>query len=133
MDGFRTLLARLRGVRGGEWLAAAVALALLGIVLMNGGLRPSADVRTDLEKRLEGVLSQVEGAGRVRVLVSQRQESVTGVFSAREESAEPEIQGVLVVADGAGDLRVRLALTQAVRALLRVEAANIEIVEMRRD
>ena len=125
----KALFPRLRGVRGLEWLAATVALALLGLALLNGGATRSAEVRTDLETRLEDVLSRVEGAGRVRVLIAERQE----IGEMQAGADEGGVGGVLVVAEGAGDVRVRLLLSNAVRSVLNVELKNIEIIEMRRD
>ena len=39
----------------------------------------------------------------------------------------PKVQGVIVVARGAGDVRVRLDLLNAIRALLEVNSENIQI------
>ena len=129
---FGALGMRLRGVRGIEWLAALVALSLLGLAAMNWNLPgEEEDARTELERRLESVLGTVEGAGRVRVMISEDPSEAVSAFSAAASSGR--VRGVLVVAEGAGDLRVRMALAQAVQALLDVELANIEIAEMRRD
>ena len=73
---------------------------------------------TELEARLERVLSAVDGVGDVRAMVTERGE---------------EIVGVVVVAEGAEDLRVRLSLMQAARALLEIELDQIEVIEMRRE
>ena len=129
---FGALGMRLRGVRGIEWLAALVALSLLGLAAMNWNLPgEEEDARTELERRLESVLGAVEGAGRVRVMISEDPSEAVSAFSGAASGGR--VRGVLVVAEGAGDLRVRMALAQAVPALLDVELANIEIAEMRRD
>ena len=39
----------------------------------------------------------------------------------------PEVQGVVIVADGAGKASVRLEITKAVQALLKVPNGNIEV------
>ena len=124
---FQNFRARLRGIRGLEWLAFLAVLSLLGLAWLNSGTLVASDARTDLEKRMEAVLSRIEGAGAVRVLVTERK-GKTAFLSDDPEDAQ--IVGVLVVAEGAEDLRVRLALLQAVQALLPVEAEKIEIAAM---
>ena len=132
MGFFGKLRTRLRGVRGAEWMAALVALSLFALAAMNGNLFERApDTRTELERRLESVLEAVEGAGKVRVMISESANEAVNAFATQASGIEA--RGVLIVAEGAGDLRVRMALTQAVRALLGVDTAKIEVVKMRRD
>ncbi len=84
--------------------------------------RAAAETRaaqpTELEARLERVLSAVEGAGEVRAMVAEEGGAVAGV---------------VIVAAGAEDVGVRLSLMQAARALLGVELDQIEVIQMRRD
>ena len=42
----------------------------------------------------------------------------------------PEVQGVVIVADGADMPSVRLEITKAVQALLKVPNGNIEVFKM---
>ena len=130
---FAGLLARLRGVRGIEALAVLVAAALLGLALLGGNGLRSQESGTDLERRLSAVLQAIDGAGRVRVMVSEAPAEAVSAFATGQNAEHGRIQGVLVVAEGAGDLRVRLALIRAVQALLDVEQSSIEVVEMRRE
>ena len=74
-------------------LAAASALLLLIPSGSDGAEDGSA---SEAESRLESVLAEVEGAGRVRVLCSE--------------------EGAAVVCEGAADAAVRLAVTRAVAA-----------------
>ena len=106
----------LRGARGLEWTLLAIGVVLALLLLLRGGGEASAPAPTALEERLAATLSAVQGAGDVRVFVSE------------EEGGGP--RGVLVVAQGAGDLRVQLALQQAVHAILQVELNNIEVLAM---
>ncbi len=129
---FSALRRGIRGARGIEFFLIAVAVAVLGMAVMNGMRQPAQqpDARTDTEQRLENVLGEISGAGKVRVMVSERANEAQTAFSGRDAGG---IQGVLVVAEGAGDLRVYMEIQQAVRALLDVELSAVEIVEMRRD
>lgn len=125
MPGVREALGRLRGVRYIEWVLLAVAAAA-AVLLLSGQETVGGAARTDLEARMESVLSCVAGAGRVRVLVGEG--ASAPVFGQADAAA-----GVVVVAEGAEDLRVALELERAVRALLGVGAGQIEILDMREE
>ena len=99
---------KLKGVRHIGLLAAFAALAVL--VLLAGRL-PAQD---SLEARMERVLSHIDGAGRVSVLLSGGEDGVTGA---------------VIVAEGAGDLTVLLELQSAAQALLGLDAARVEVLE----
>ena len=105
-----------------------------------------------MEKKLERVLGQVQGAGEVTVMLTLR-ESGRQVLARDTESSEteqrstaviisqgsgiqqtvslqsiyPKYQGALVVCTGAGDARVKLELLEAVRALTGLSAEKISI------
>lgn len=124
MAGLREALDRLRGARYIEWILLAMAAAA-AVLLLTGSPRGGEAGRTELEARMESVLSCVHGAGKVRVLVHSGE--TTAAFA---QAAEP---GVVVVAEGAEDIRVALELERAVRALLGVSAGQIEILDMGED
>lgn len=105
--------------RKSAWAALGIALLCCALLyfLPSGEETGEEDAYppTQLEARLEAVLSRVEGAGRVKCMI-------------REE--EGVIAGVLIVAEGAKDISVRLCLQSAVCTLLGVENAKISVVEM---
>ena len=117
MSAWHGLRERLRGARGLEWLLLLVAVCVAALALTRGGGDTAAQP-TELEARLERVLSAVEGAGEVRAMVAEEGGTVAGV---------------VIVAAGAEDVGVRLSLMQAARALLDVELDQIEVIQMRRD
>ena len=117
MGAWRGLKEKLRGARGLEWLLLLIAACVAALVLTRGGSDAGAQP-TELEARLERVLSAVEGAGDVRAMVTEREEKIVGV---------------VIVAEGAGDIGVRLSLMQAARALLEIDLEQIEVIEMRRE
>lgn len=119
---------------------------------------PEADwFRTaELEERLEAALSQIEGAGKVTVVLTlreaprqvmaqdgkasegngQQSRETSTVLVSRGSGVQetvpltqvgPSYQGALVVAAGAGDPRVRLALSDAISALTGLGADKISI------
>ena len=125
------LLATLRSVKHIEWILLLLAVGILMLVAANALPRSSpamadtaiAAPTEPLERRMEAILSQIDGAGRVRVLVNHSETSEEG----------RAVTGVLVVADGADDLSVRLELARAVQSLLDVPQGNIEIFPMQKE
>lgn len=91
-------------------------LVLLGMGLLlwptGGGAAGSDAGRTEREARLEAVLSEIEGAGRVSVLYSD--------------------EGVAVVCEGASSARVRLDIVDAVSAYTGFGSDRIEVLGMER-
>ena len=109
-----------------------------------------------LEEQLEHILTRIEGAGQVSVMLtvergmkrifaqdgrmeqkneSLQKESETVVISRGTGTQEtvlvqqiyPQFQGALVVAEGGGDPSVRLNLTEAVAALTGLGADKISV------
>jgi len=159
-----------RWARGLEKYKYVLLVLLAGAVLLlwpspaEKGEAPQADESAQadlfetaaLEEKLEKALSQVEGAGEVRVVLTldggprrvlaqdaddresdtevQRETSV--VLASQGSGVEepvavqqlgPRYRGALVVASGGGDPQVKLALTQAVSALTGLGVDKISI------
>lgn len=83
---------------------------------------------TTLEMRMEQVLSQMQGVGEVRVIISWEEEESITAFSSQKETKTP--RGAVVVAQGADDLRVRMELLRAAQALLHIPAQSVEVFSM---
>ena len=99
------------------WALAAVAAVL--VLLLAGETSPSAENR--VEKRMAEVLGSIAGAGKVEV----------ALFYAAEESGQKgSPSGAVVVAQGADDLAVRLELIRAVRTLLGLPEAAVDVFAM---
>ena len=104
-----------------------------------------------MDARLESLLSQIDGAGQVRVMLtlsageetvyqsdtdSQRSSTVLYDVGSSEEALVrqvlPEVYlGAVVVCQGADDARVRLAVVQAVSALTGLGADQICVIKMK--
>ncbi|MEG0321094.1 MAG: stage III sporulation protein AG [Oscillospiraceae bacterium] len=102
---------------------------------------------TELEQKLESALSQIEGAGRVTVVLtakegtrsvlasderenngeSQQNVVVVATGSGTQEQIYPELQGALLVCPGAGEATVRLKLMESVAALTDLGTDKIAI------
>ncbi len=101
-----------KDIRPRDWLLLALAAACLLLLFApeSGG-----GGATDTEARMERVLQKIDGAGEVRVMVTE----TDGGYS-----------GVLVVCEGARDLSVRLTVQNAVHTLLNIDNQKINVVPM---
>ncbi len=82
---------------------------------------------TRMEKRLDEILEQIEGVGRVEVMVTL-EEDKGSLYSTREQV--PKVLGVCVVAEGAKNPDTKVRIYEAVQALFGIEGHKISIVEM---
>ena len=82
--------------------------------------------KTELEARLESVLENVEGIGRVQVMLMTGQDSES--FYGSEGT---KVTGVLIAAEGAGDSVTVQNIQEAVMALFQIEAHKIKITKMK--
>lgn len=106
------MLEKLKGLRRPELLLLAAALASAAL-LLGGRLTPA---ESSLEARMARVLSQIDGAGRVSVLINRGAEG-------------EQATGAVIVAEGAEDVRVMLELQRAAKALLGLELEAIEVFD----
>lgn len=88
-----------------------------GLISGTGGAAENrASSQDEVESRLADILSSMEGAGAVKVMI------------VREEGGE--IRGAIVTAEGAADIAVRIRLQNAVKTVLGIELNQVEIFEM---
>ena len=144
------------------WILLAAGAALL-ILLPRGGsssARSTEEARLPFslekeERRIEGALARIEGAGKVTVVLtldaSEEREYARNTDSDRQNQADsgrseerseiakvgsgaltvkvsyPRYRGALVIAEGSGSA-LRLALTQAVASLTGLSTDRITVV-----
>ncbi|HWQ57940.1 MAG TPA: hypothetical protein VN540_02895 [Clostridia bacterium] len=70
----------------------------------------------EVEKRLEDILSSIEGAGEVKVMIVRAEDG--------------SVQGAIVTAEGAEDIAVCEKLRNAVRTVLGIQIGQVEIFQM---
>lgn len=94
-------------------------------ILMDSSSQSTEEIQSSLELRLQNILENVEGVGRVKVMLMT--ETQQGIYA----SGESEVKGVLIAAEGASDPVVVQKIQQAVMALFQIEAHKIKIMKMK--
>lgn len=108
----------------GLWIALAVAAAVLMLSAALGG--GSSTGASPEELRIAEVLSAMAGAGRVEVALYYEHQQPSGLGG----DGQGKPVGAVVVAQGAHDLGVRLSLIRAVRTLLSLPEAAVDVFVM---
>ncbi len=91
----------------------AVIVLLIYLSSVNPVKRTQSSASTNLEMRLESILSDIEGAGNVSVLIN---------------NTDNQIDGVIIVASGADNVFVKMNILKAVETVLKIPTAQIEIL-----
>lgn len=160
---FRELKQRL-STFAGKYKYAALIL-LLGVLLMNFPTPPNYENKQEtnavpqqlqLDDKLSLTLSQIEGAGKVCVLLSEaegecilyqtnetlqndssRLETVVITDSSRTQQGlimqknPPKYQGAIVICQGAKNASVKLAVTEAVANITGLTFDHISVLSMK--
>lgn len=70
---------------------------------------------TDMEKRLENLLSQMQGVGEVHAMITYKEDE--------------SVEGIVVIAEGGGNAVVVRNITEVVQALFAVDSHKIKVIE----
>ena len=139
-----------------------VVLVGLGLMLLPGKKEPEPQEPAetvqspDLEARLAAILAQIDGAGQVRVLLTEEtgrenvyqtdtqtdtdrrsEDTVLVEDAARTETGlirqmlEPTYRGAVILCQGADQPSVRLAIVEAVRCVTGLGADRISVLNMK--
>ena len=112
-----------------EWGIVLLLVAGLPVTQKsNKSINTQVAEKTSLESRLEELLSNVEGVGKVEVIIMTGDEGNTDSFSI---SSKNEVTGVLVAAQGAGSAVTVQNIQQAIMALFQIDANKIRIMIMK--
>lgn len=139
VEKFKNGWAKLKTIKNIEIIIGIVIICIIVLIYssvtsnnggqLNGMKENDIGSASELEQRLGEILSEIEGAGRVSVMVTyETSKGVTQSGSgARTEGAV--IKGVVIVADGADNVKVRLNLVAASQTLLDIDANSIQIYD----
>ena len=137
-----TARSRLKKINRTQWITLFLVGLLLGVIAVPTEKKTGSDNRVGnaareeiqeqgnasaLEQRLQQVLSDVEGVGKVQVMLMTGNEKST--FGFGNDNSEL-ITGVLIAAQGADDPVTVREIQQAVMALFQVEAHRIKVIKM---
>lgn len=158
---FKNIKLKLKKVKA-EYLIIAFAIIAILIIFASGISETKVETQDkiatyieSLENKLSTKLSQINGAGKVSVIISVKQGMITEIATEKKTVTEtgiikieeapvlvsgkpivlaekyPDITGVVIIAKGANDLSVRVALVSATQTILGITSDKIEILTMR--
>lgn len=123
----------------------AVGLILIIVIAFGGlftksGTKNSGTQRTaaeeftayesSLEQRLTSILSEIEGVGNVRVMVTLETTEQTEYGKNADmliSVTAPQVRGVIVVCDGGDSVTVKEKVTDAVRGVFGINTLHISV------
>lgn len=103
-------------------LLVGVLLVVIAIPTKTESKKSTLDIysennqnETDMEKRLENLLRQMQGVGEVHTMITYRDDK--------------QVEGIVIIADGGGDAVTVRNITEVVRALFDVDSHKIKVIE----
>ena len=133
MSKFSGLWKRLKSIKHIEVIIAVLLALIVLLVYFSStaasqgantqNMSSNASYTSQVESKLENLLSKIDGAGKIDVMIMCESEGV------QTEDQIPNIKSAVVVASGASDVFVRLEIIKAVEALLKIDAKNIEVLK----
>lgn len=82
----------------------------------------------NMETKLENILSQVQGASNVSVMVTMDMSNTTINENVIETNTFPNIKGIVIVAKGVENTMVKMNILKAVQAVIDISSGRIEIL-----
>lgn len=146
-----------------EYLIMISAAIIVLVLFLSATVssKTSADSESDvndyvgmLETKLSSRLSELDGAGKVKVIISVKsgmrneiatEKQVSGIGGEKTTETPvlisgkplilgeiyPEICGVIIMAKGADDVKVKLSLITAAQTFLDVDSSKIQVLPMK--
>lgn len=82
----------------------------------------------NMETKLESILSKVQGASEVNVMITLDMSSTSIKDNEIQTSEFPKIKGVIVVAKGVENTQVKMNILKAVQSVIDISSGRIEIL-----
>ena len=82
----------------------------------------------NMETKLENILSKINGAGDVSVMVTLDMSNATIEDNIIQTTTFPDIKGIVIVASGVENTQVKMKILQAVQAVVDISSGRIEIL-----
>ena len=84
---------------------------------------------SDMENKLEQILSQVEGASNVNVMITLDMSNTVVKDNIIEVADFPSVKGIVIVAKGVENTQVKMNILKAVQAVIDISSGRIEILK----
>ena len=81
-----------------------------------------------MEDKLEQILSNVQGASNVKVMLTLDMEQAIVKDNVIQTQRFPDVKGLIIVANGVDNTMVRMNILKAVQAVLDITSGRIEIL-----
>lgn len=132
------LLDKLKGIKHIEIIIAVIFGLILILIYMSGVTDELTVTTTDntvegyvtrQEEKLEEVLSNINGASNVSVVITLDMEDVQVDETTGEllMNTFPSIKGVVIVAGGVDNVEVKLNIIKAAQALFGLSSSSVEV------
>ncbi len=134
----KEIVEKCKKIKGFEIICALViAVLAIGIYFSVKAIKGNDDATQTSVKRTEeglvgeiqSILSQIEGVGDCNVVITYK--NLPDDVEVGQLYSTDNIQGVVVVAQGGQDVLTRIKIVNALCTLLKIEASNIQIFEMK--
>ena len=146
-----------------EYILAIVLIVLLLFLFFsnndvlkltdNSNVNTSIDYESQMEEKLESLISAIDGAGSVKVMISvdgstekeylknnvtksqngvEIVEETTVLINGKPQLIKenyPEVLGVVVICQGSENIKVKMAITEVITTVLPVTSENIRILK----
>jgi len=83
---------------------------------------------SNMENKLEDILSQVQGASNVNVMITLDMSGSTVKDNIIQTGDFPKIKGVVIVAKGVNNTAVKMNILKAVQTVIDISSGRIEIL-----
>ena len=133
----KEIVEKCKKIKGFEIICALV-IAVIAICIyfsVNAMTGSSSKQQTQAQKQsglvgeIQDILSDIDGVGDCQVLITYKAGQDTQEVDTLNST--DNIQGVVVVAKGGNDVLTRIKIVNALCTLLKIDANNIQIFEMK--
>lgn len=125
----RTLLEKIKTMKNYQIFVALVIAVIIILIYFSVNAiiaKPKTqNVAKGNQSQLEKVISQIDGVGYCNIVITYNKNG--SIHQSSEVEDNVEVFGVVVVAEGGDNVYVKMKLTDALCALLKIKSNNIKI------
>lgn len=137
MEKLKKIVEKCKKIKGFEIICALVIAAIAVSIYFSVNAITNSSTKTQqttqkqsgLVGEIQDILSDIDGVGECQVLITYKAGQDTQEVD--NLNSTDNIQGVVVVAKGGNDVLARIKIVNALCTLLKIDANNIQIFEMK--